>query len=107
MNPSDFIITSTRQEIAGTEEVVGQYESYQAFKMPGLYRAVNGIDVFELRFKNEEAANVEAILAFLFRCDADPGKWLPSPTARRGSLRLGELREEGDDARAHPARPRG
>ena len=37
MNAADFIITSTFQEIAGTEETVGQYESYQSFTMPGLY----------------------------------------------------------------------
>ena len=47
MNTADFIITSSYQEIAGTEDAVGQYESYQAFSMPGLYRVVNGIDVFD------------------------------------------------------------
>jgi len=50
MNTADFIITSTYQEIAGTRESVGQYESYQAFTMPGLYRVVNGIDVFDPKF---------------------------------------------------------
>ncbi len=50
MNTADFIITSTYQEIAGTEESVGQYESYQAFSMPGLYRVVYGIDVFDPKF---------------------------------------------------------
>ncbi len=50
MNAADFIVTSTYQEIAGTEDAVGQYESYQAFTLPGLYRVVDGIDVFDPKF---------------------------------------------------------
>ncbi|KAJ7555445.1 hypothetical protein O6H91_05G038200 [Diphasiastrum complanatum] len=50
MNRADFIITSTYQEIAGSEDVVGQYESHTAFTLPGLYRVVNGIDVFDPKF---------------------------------------------------------
>jgi sucrose synthase len=50
MNAADFIITSTYQEIAGTAESVGQYESYRSYTLPGLYRVVNGIDVFDPRF---------------------------------------------------------
>lgn len=50
MNSADFIITSTYQEIAGKADSVGQYESYSAFTMPGLYRVVNGIDVFDPKF---------------------------------------------------------
>ena len=50
MNMADFIITSTYQEIAGTEDTVGQYESYSTFTMPGLYRVVNGIDLFDPKF---------------------------------------------------------
>ncbi len=50
MNSADFIITSTYQEIAGTRDSVGQYESYGAFTMPQLYRVVNGIDVFDPKF---------------------------------------------------------
>jgi len=50
MNTSDFIITSTYQEIAGTEQSAGQYESYSTFTMPGLYRVVNGVDVFDPKF---------------------------------------------------------
>jgi sucrose synthase len=50
MNTADFIITSTYQEIAGTAESVGQYESYSSFTMPGLYRVVNGINVFDPKF---------------------------------------------------------
>nr|XP_016512968.1 PREDICTED: sucrose synthase 2-like [Nicotiana tabacum] len=50
MNNSDFIITSTYQEIAGTKNTVGQYESHTAFTLPGLYRVVHGIDVFDPKF---------------------------------------------------------
>ncbi|NLX12714.1 MAG: sucrose synthase [Phycisphaerales bacterium] len=50
MNSADFIIASTYQEIAGTEDSVGQYESYRSFTMPGLYRVVDGIDVFDPKF---------------------------------------------------------
>ncbi|KAK7269666.1 hypothetical protein RIF29_22400 [Crotalaria pallida] len=50
MNNADFIITSTYQEIAGTKNTVGQYESLTAFTLPGLYRVVHGIDVFDPKF---------------------------------------------------------
>jgi sucrose synthase len=50
MNTADFIITSTYQEIAGTAESVGQYESYSAFTLPRLYRVVSGIDCFDPKF---------------------------------------------------------
>ncbi|GAA0150811.1 hypothetical protein LIER_09666 [Lithospermum erythrorhizon] len=50
MNNSDFIITSTYQEIAGTKDSVGQYESHTGFTLPGLYRVVHGIDVFDPKF---------------------------------------------------------
>ncbi len=50
MNAADFIITSTYQEIAGTSFSVGQYEAYASFPMPGLYRVVQGIDVFDPKF---------------------------------------------------------
>ena len=50
MNKSDFIITSTHQEITGTEDTMGQYESYQNFTMPGLYQVSNGINLFAPKF---------------------------------------------------------
>ncbi|KAL5561413.1 hypothetical protein UlMin_031160 [Ulmus minor] len=50
MNNADFIITSTYQEIAGTKNTVGQYESHTAFTLPGQYRVVHGIDVFDPKF---------------------------------------------------------
>ncbi|KAK1385622.1 Sucrose synthase [Heracleum sosnowskyi] len=50
MNYADFIITSTYQEIAGSKNSVGQYESHTGFTLPGLYRVVHGIDVFDPKF---------------------------------------------------------
>ncbi|KFI21314.1 sucrose synthase [Nitrosococcus oceani] len=50
MNSADFIITSTYQEIAGNKNSVGQYESYSAYTLPGLYQVIHGIDVFDPKF---------------------------------------------------------
>ncbi len=50
MNSADFIITSTYQEIAGSNDVVGQYESYASFTMPELQRVIHGVDVFDPKF---------------------------------------------------------
>jgi sucrose synthase len=50
MSTADFIITSTYQEIAGTDETIGQYESHMAYTLPGLYRVVHGIDVYDPKF---------------------------------------------------------
>ncbi|CAK9152797.1 unnamed protein product [Ilex paraguariensis] len=69
MNTADFIITSTYQEIAGrlimsrkpntstyyllelsSKSRPGQYESHEAFTMPGLCRVVSGINVFDPKF---------------------------------------------------------
>jgi len=50
MNTADFIITSTFQEIAGTQDSIGQYEGHMAYTMPGLYRVVRGIDVYDPKF---------------------------------------------------------
>ena len=50
MNSADFIITSTYQEIAGSNDVVGQYESYSSFTMPELQRVIHGVDVFDPKF---------------------------------------------------------
>jgi sucrose synthase len=50
MNTADFIITSTYQEIAGTADSVGQYESYSSFSLPRLYRVISGIDCFDPKF---------------------------------------------------------
>ncbi|MBE9038433.1 sucrose synthase [aff. Roholtiella sp. LEGE 12411] len=50
MNAADFIITSSYQEIVGTPETIGQYESYKLFTMPHLYHVVDGIDLFSPKF---------------------------------------------------------
>lgn len=50
MNSADYVIASTFQEIAGSKNKPGQYESHKAFTMPGLYRVVSGIDVFDPKF---------------------------------------------------------
>ncbi len=63
MNAADFIITSTYQEIAGTADTVGQYEAHMAFTMPGLYRVVHGIDVFDPKF-NIVSPGVDPLVYF-------------------------------------------
>ena len=70
MNTSDFIITSTYQEIAGTSDTVGQYEAHMAFTMPGLYRVVNGIDVFDPKFN-------------IVSPGVDPGVYFPADQDKR------------------------
>ncbi|MEH2066818.1 MAG: sucrose synthase [Nostoc sp.] len=50
MNAADFIITSSYQEIVGTPDTIGQYESYKWFTMPQLYHVVDGIDLFSPKF---------------------------------------------------------
>lgn len=50
MNAADFIITSSSQEILGTPDTVGQYESYKCFTMPQLYHVVDGIDLSSPKF---------------------------------------------------------
>ncbi len=50
MNAANFIVSSTYQEIVGTPDSVGQYESYKCFTMPDLYHVVNGIELFSPKF---------------------------------------------------------
>lgn len=50
MNAANFVISSTYQEIVGTPESVGQYESYKCFTMPELYHVPNGIELFSPKF---------------------------------------------------------
>jgi sucrose synthase len=50
MNAADIIITSSYQEIVGTPDKIGQYESYKCFTMPHLYHVVNGIDLLSSKF---------------------------------------------------------
>jgi len=97
MNTADFIITSSYQEIAGTEESVGQYESHQAFTLPGLYRVVSGIDSFDPKFN-------------IVSPGADPDIFFPyHEEGRRMSYIKGEIQDliygpEGEESRGHLAR---
>ena len=50
MNGANFIVSSTYQEIVGTQDSVGQYESYQSFTMPDLYHVLSGIELFSPKF---------------------------------------------------------
>ncbi|MCP4049800.1 MAG: sucrose synthase [bacterium] len=50
MNLTSFIITSTFQEIGGTKEAQGQYESYLTYSMPDLYHVKRGINLFHPKF---------------------------------------------------------
>jgi len=50
MNAADFIITSSYEEIVGTPETMGQYESYKCFTLPQLYHVVDGTDLFSPKF---------------------------------------------------------
>jgi sucrose synthase len=50
MNSADFILTSTFQEIGGSADFVGQYESYQYFTMPGLMQVNCGINLYQPKF---------------------------------------------------------
>ncbi len=81
MNKADFIITSTYQEIAGTEGSVGQYEAHAAYTMPGLYRVVHGIDVFDPKFN-------------IVSPGADPEIYFPATGTERRSSHLHEEFEE-------------
>ncbi len=78
MNTADFIITSTYQEIAGTSDSVGQYESYSSFSLPRLYRVLSGIDCFDPKFN-------------IVSPGADPRVFFPYFEKAR---RLEELRKE-------------
>jgi sucrose synthase len=78
MNAADFIISSTYQEIAGDEKIPGQYESYSTFTMPGLYRVINGIDVFDPKFN-------------IVSPGADPKVFFPTP---KNQDRFTELAQE-------------
>ncbi|MBL8113286.1 MAG: sucrose synthase [Acidobacteria bacterium] len=81
MNAADFVIASTYQEIAGTADSVGQYESYQTFTMPGLMRVRDGIDVFDPKF-NVVSPGADAEVYFPY-----------SETARRLSALVPRIEE--------------
>ncbi|KAL6330942.1 hypothetical protein AAG906_009370 [Vitis piasezkii] len=80
MNHTDFIITSTFQEIAGSKDTVGQYESHTGFTMPGLYRVVHGADMTIYFSYTEEKRRLKALhpeieeLLFSSMCTKDRNK---------------------------------
>ncbi len=65
IDKSDFIITSTFQEIAGTERSTGQYELYESFTLPGYYRVVSGSDIRDPKY-NINPPGVDEMLYFPF-----------------------------------------
>jgi len=99
MNAADFIITSTYQEIAGNDDSVGQYESYSAFTMPGLYRVVNGIDVYDPKF-NIVSPGADADVYFTFRDEERRLHGLHDEISQLLFDNIG-----GDDFRGHLADP--
>ncbi|MFQ5481956.1 MAG: sucrose synthase [Nitrospinaceae bacterium] len=66
MNQADNIISSTAQEIAGTDNGMGQYESYSLFSLPGLYEVVNGVPLTHPKF-NVVSPGVDESIYFPFR----------------------------------------
>lgn len=89
MNAADFIITSTYQEIAGGNNIAGQYESYASFTMPGLHRVINGINVFDPKFN-------------IVSPGSDPDVYFPYSETKR---RLSGLHDELEDLVFGPVRP--
>ena len=90
MNKSDFIITSTYQEIAGTESRFGQYESYQFYTMPGLCQVAGGINLFNPKF-NVVPPGVDEVNYFCY----DQSDKRPASKTRYWQKRLFE--EESTD----------
>ena len=79
MNKSDFIITSTNQEIIGTEDTIGQYEAHLFFTLPELYQVTNGINLFAPKF-NVIPPGVDETLYFPYhrtenRIEAKTQEW--------------------------------
>jgi sucrose synthase len=61
MNAADFIVTSSYQEIVGTPDAFGQYESYKNFTMPQLYHVIDGVNLFSPKFNRIPPGVNEAI----------------------------------------------
>jgi sucrose synthase len=70
MNAADFIITSSYQEIMGTPDTLGQYESYKCFSMPNLYHVIDGINLFSPKF-NRIPPGVDEAIYFPYTQTAD------------------------------------
>lgn len=101
MNSADFIITSTYQEIAGTEETVGQYGSYRSFTMPGLYRVIDGINLFDPKF-NIVSPGADADVYFPY---SEKKRRLGGLVPELESLIYGEAGPQSRGALADPDKP--
>lgn len=101
MNSADFIITSTYQEIAGTDDDIGQYESYMYFSMPDLCRVVHGIDVFDPKF-NIVSPGADERVYFPF---TDTDRRITGLHGEIGELLYGGPREDARGVLADPDRP--
>lgn len=78
MNAADFIVTSSYEEIVGTPETMGQYESYKCFTLPQLYHVVDGTDLFSPKF-NRVPPGVDEHIFFPY---SETEKRNPSDRAR-------------------------
>ena len=90
MNKADVVISSTAQEIAGTDTSLGQYESYCLFSMPDLYKVTDGINLLHPKF-NVVSPGVDGSIYFPY-----------TDTARRLKNQTKELNDrlfsnKGDD----------
>ncbi len=101
MNAADFIITSTYQEIVGREDSVGQYESYASFTMPGLFRVVHGIDMFDPKF-NIVSPGADAEVYFPY---TEKERRLASLTPELEELVFGEGRPDVRGKLENPSKP--
>jgi sucrose synthase len=73
MNAADFIVTSSLQEILGTPDTTGQFESYQCFSLPQLFHVVNGIELRSPKFNVvPPGANERAFFPYHFVQDRSP-----------------------------------
>ncbi len=98
MNAADFIITSSYQEIMGTSESIGQYESYKCFTMPNLYHVIDGIDLFSPKF-NRVPPGVDEKIFFPYSQVENSD---PAAVARLQSL---IFEQEDDHLSGHLDRP--
>lgn len=101
MNAADFIISSTYQEIAGSSDVVGQYESYASFSMPGLQRVLHGIDIFDPKF-NIVSPGADETTYFSF---TEKEKRFPGLHAEIAELIYGDIDHESRGRIGEPEKP--
>ena len=101
MSRSDFIVTYTAHEIAGTEDSVGQYEGYRQFTLPGLFRVLAGVDIHDRRF-NVVPPGVDSGVYFSYR---DRDRRLTHLHDEITELIDGDERSQARGVLAEPGRP--